>query len=102
MYRYLRHAFVGFFILMACHMIYWKTYWKPEIFFWDENYHMASAAKYLHGIFFMEPHPPLGKLLIALGEKLLSVNGKNTFHFETYDIIPHQILSPATSFAGYR
>lgn len=42
--------------------------------FWDENYHIASAQKYLAGIMYMEPHPPLGKLFIALGEYLLNPN----------------------------
>lgn len=47
---------------------------SPRALFWDENYHIASAQKYLNGVFFMEPHPPLGKLLIAAGEALLDRN----------------------------
>jgi len=47
---------------------------QPQALFWDENYHIASAQKYQHGVFFMEPHPPLGKLLIAAGEALLDRN----------------------------
>ena len=46
----------------------------PQALFWDENYHIASAQKYLNGVYFMEPHPPLAKLLIAAGEALLDLN----------------------------
>lgn len=46
----------------------------PKGLFWDENYHIPSAQRYLTGVFFMEPHPPLGKLLLALGEYLLDEN----------------------------
>ncbi|MGB5476160.1 MAG: phospholipid carrier-dependent glycosyltransferase, partial [Thermoanaerobaculia bacterium] len=41
---------------------YVHGYWNPPHLFWDENYHIASAQRYLNGTFFMEPHPPLGKL----------------------------------------
>jgi dolichyl-phosphate-mannose-protein mannosyltransferase len=51
-------------------------YWQPENLFWDENYHIASAERYLQGKFFMEPHPGLGKMFIALGEKMLNPNWK--------------------------
>ena len=102
MKQVLKKYFLGLAILGAAHMIYWRTYWKPEVFFWDENYHLASAAKYLKGVFFMEPHPPLGKLLIAFSEKILGVNNGATFNFEKFDIIPHALLDPSFSFAGYR
>jgi dolichyl-phosphate-mannose--protein O-mannosyl transferase len=52
-------------------MTYFHNYSYPPSLFWDENYHIASAEKYIQGVFFMEPHPPLGKLLIAAGEKTL-------------------------------
>ena len=50
------------------------NYWLPEQMFWDENYHIASAYKYINGVFFMEQHPPLGKLLIAFAEKIWGGN----------------------------
>ncbi len=53
---------------------FFQGYDKPEGLFWDENYHIASAQRYLQGKFFMEPHPPFGKLLIALGEKIVHPN----------------------------
>ncbi len=47
---------------------------KPQSLFWDENYHVASANRYNRGEYFMEYHPPLGKLIIALGEKMFNLN----------------------------
>lgn len=64
------------FILALSYLTYFHRYWNPPSVFWDENYHIASAQKYLHGTYFMEQHPPLGKLLIAAGEKLLHPNAR--------------------------
>ncbi len=87
------------FILVLSYFTIFHNYSIPQHFFWDENYHIASAQKYLNGIFFMEPHPPLGKMLIALGEKLLNQNAlDNQFIGTDYATSP-----PADfSFTGYR
>ena len=72
---------------------------NPQALFWDENYHIASAQKYLNGVFFMEPHPPLGKLLIAAGEALLDRNPIDDQFIETdYATNP----PPDFDFTGYR
>lgn len=55
----------------------------PRDFFWDESYHVPSAQKYLHGVFYMESHPPLGKLLIALGRKLEGGKGRSAHFIDT-------------------
>ncbi len=47
---------------------------EPANLFWDENYHVTSAERYIEGIAHLEPHPPLGLMLIAAGEKLSGVN----------------------------
>ena len=78
---------------------YFRHYDTPAALFWDENYHIASAQKYLHGIFFMEPHPPLGKLLIALGEHLVSPNIATDQFLKTDQASE---LPADFSFAGYR
>lgn len=61
-------------ILAVSFLLYITLYFLPASPFWDENYHVASAYKYLNGVFFMEPHPPLGKMLIALGERIIPLN----------------------------
>jgi hypothetical protein len=76
-----------------------RGYEDPAFFFWDENYHVAHAQKYLHGVFFMEPHPPLGKLLIALGEWLVEANAVTNQFIGT----DHAKNTPEEfSFRGYR
>jgi dolichyl-phosphate-mannose--protein O-mannosyl transferase len=76
-----------------------RDYSTPQNLFWDENYHVAAAQKYLNRIFFMEPHPPLGKLLIALGEYVVDAN-PNDAQLVTTD---HAKTVPKDfSFAGYR
>jgi len=80
---------------------YVRDYDQPPYLFWDENYHIASAQKYLDGIFFQEPHPPLGKLLIALGEYLVQPNvGKDVTSFHSTDHI--KTLPEKYSFKGMR
>ncbi len=47
---------------------------EPPHLFWDENYHVTSAERYLEGVAHFEPHPPLALMLIAAGEKLSGTN----------------------------
>ena len=66
--------FYSVIVLVVSYFTYFKNYDYPPSVFWDENYHIASAQKYLTGVMFMEPHPPLGKLFVAWGEKILQPN----------------------------
>lgn len=43
----------------------------PRGIVFDESYYITHAQKYLNGVFFLQTHPPLGKLLIAAGERWL-------------------------------
>lgn len=72
-----------FAILAIAFFTYFQNYSKPAAVFWDENYHIASATKYLDGVMYMEPHPPLGKLFIALGEYILHPNTRLDTHYFT-------------------
>jgi dolichyl-phosphate-mannose--protein O-mannosyl transferase len=95
-----KHAwyFLGFVILLS-YLTYFHNYWNPPAVFWDENYHIASAQKYLNHVYFMEQHPPLGKLLIAFGEKILNRNPVDNQFIGT-DYATN--FPPGFSFAGYR
>lgn len=86
-------------LLIVSYFSIFRGYAEPDSFFWDENYHIAAAQKYLNSVFFMEPHPPLGKLLIAAGELLLSPN-IGTDQFLKFDHAPTS--PPGFSFSGYR
>lgn len=89
---------VGFLLLLS-YFTYVHNFWNPPALFWDENYHIASAQKYLNGVFFMEPHPPLGKLMIAAGEALLDLNATDDQFVGTdYATNPPE----GFSFTGYR
>ena len=90
-----------FFLLLLGFFTYFYNYWNPPKQFWDENYHIASAQKYIDRVMFMEPHPPLGKMLIALGEVLLHPNKNiDKSSFDRTDYIKH--FPKEMSFAGYR
>lgn len=60
--------------LTLSYFTYFKNYTKPINPFWDENFHICLAQKYIDGVMFMEPHPPLGKMLIAFGEIIFKSN----------------------------
>lgn len=90
--------FLGFVIALSFLTYFWR-YWDPPHVFWDENYHIASAQKYLHGVYFMEQHPPLGKLLVALGEKIFHPNAR-TDQFLGTDYGTD--FAEGFSFVGYR
>src|SRR5512140_2463208 len=41
---------------------------SPRAIIFDETYFIPTTQKYLNGVFFLEPHPPLAKLLITAGQ----------------------------------
>jgi dolichyl-phosphate-mannose--protein O-mannosyl transferase len=63
-------------LTLGCYLVITAIAWccfvvnrgQPANLFWDENYHVTSAERYLQGIAHLEPHPPLGLMLIAVGE----------------------------------
>jgi len=91
-------------ILAVSYFTYFKGYDYPPSVFWDENYHIASAQKYLTGVMFMEAHPPLGKLFVALGEYIIHPNSNiapmELFKFTQTDYIKD--FPAGYSFKGVR
>lgn len=91
----------SFLILAFSFFTYFIKYNYPPSVFWDENYHIASAQKYIDGTMFMEVHPPLGKMFIALGEYLTQPNKNlDTHKFTETDYIKD--FPQGYSFAGVR
>ena len=75
-------------VLILSLVTFFSYYQFPNYVFWDENYHIASAQKYINGVMFMEPHPPLGKMIIAAGEVIFNPNtGVDTSGFTKTDYI---------------
>lgn len=94
-------ALYSFLVLAFSFFTYFVQYNYPPSVFWDENYHIASAQKYIDGVMFMEVHPPLGKLFIALGEYLTQPNKNlDTHKFTETDYIKD--FPKDYSFAGVR
>lgn len=90
-------------ILAIAALTYFRGYEIPDKVFWDENYHIASSQKYIDGVMYMEPHPPLGKLLIALGEVMLDVNSQiDKSSFVKTDYIKGSDFPKEYSFKGVR
>jgi len=88
-------------ILVVAYFTFMKNYQYPDAQFWDENYHIASAQKYVDGVMYMEPHPPLGKMFIALGEHLINPNANiNRDEFLKTDYI--KTFPNGYSFKGVR
>lgn len=94
-------AIYAFLIITASFFTYFVKYNYPPAVFWDENYHIASAQKYIDGVMFMENHPPLSKLFIALGESIIQPNKNlDTHKFTETDYIKN--FPQGYSFAGVR
>ncbi len=76
---------------------------EPPYLFWDENYHVTAAQRYIEGVAQFETHPPLGKLLIAAGEVLLNANANvNKHSLVRTKQISGDDLPSGFSFAGMR
>ena len=59
-------SLVGVLVLAAIATRFWNIGNPPEIVF-DEVHFVGQARHYLHAETFLDPHPPVAKLLIALG-----------------------------------
>lgn len=101
----------GALFTVVCYLIVVAVGWccfvvhrgDPPYLFWDENYHVTSAERYLHGIAFFETHPPLAKMLIALGEGLSGANRNVDTHLlVTKKRISGDDLPKNFSFSGMR
>jgi dolichyl-phosphate-mannose-protein mannosyltransferase len=101
MWKRLRVTLCAVLVTVVSFWTYVAGYDRPKALFWDENFHIAAAQHYLNGHFFMEPHPPLGKLLIALGEYALAPNERRD-QFRDTDHGNGSMLPEGFSFAGYR
>ena len=90
-------------ILLVSLGIYFPFYGSPQAMFWDENYHVASAQKHIDGVMYMEPHPPLGKMLMAVGEVMFGGNGAVDKHklLET-DYLTGDNAPAAMTYKGFR
>ena len=61
-------------VLSVSYFTYLDGYYKPETIFFDEGHYIIHAERYIKGIVFFDTNPPLGKMFIALGERLFNRN----------------------------
>lgn len=90
-------------ILVISLSVYFPYYGTPQAMFWDENYHVPNAQKYVDGVMYMEPHPPLGKLLMAVAEVTFGGNGNvdKSKLLET-DYLTGENAPPEMTYKGFR
>lgn len=86
-------------VIVAANLTYFRNFGYPRGSFYDEAPYIGDAQKYLNGTFFMADHPPLGKLLIALGERLIRANERND-QFVSQTAVTR--FPEGFSFLGYR
>lgn len=89
-------------VTVAAFFTYFYKYNEPAAEYWDESYHLTSAEKYLHGVFFLETHPPVGKFFLALGEWIFHPNDGIDKTFLTLTDKLKDDVPPGFSFYGYR
>lgn len=90
-------------LLIISFSIYFPFYGSPRSLIWDENYHIPSAQKHIDGIMYMEPHPPLGKMLMAIGDVVLGGNRNvDKSKFNTTDYIGDTDVPKEMRFTGFR
>ncbi len=87
-------------VTAAAAIVYVVNFSFPAVPFWDERYYIVAAQKYLHGVYFIDLHPPLGKLLVTLGERLF---GQNASTSQFLDVTYYATDVPnGFSFVGFR
>ncbi|WP_075186701.1 phospholipid carrier-dependent glycosyltransferase [Teredinibacter haidensis] len=100
--KHCNSIYIGLVLILSL-LVYLPYYGQPDALFWDENYHIASAQKYIDGVMYMEPHPPLGKLLMAGSEAILGLNGEfDKSSFTRTDYVKGEQVPSGFSYYGYR
>ncbi|MCX6113040.1 MAG: phospholipid carrier-dependent glycosyltransferase [Proteobacteria bacterium] len=89
-------------VLLVSYFTYFHHYDKPSKAFYDEYYYITHAERYLHGIVFFDVNPPLGKMFIALGEKLFNPNKNINIKEPTESTLLYLDSNNAFSYAGVR
>lgn len=88
-------------ITVASFCTYFLGYTYPQAPYWDENGYIAIAQKYVDGVMFLSDHPPLGSMLIALGEGMIQPNTQiDTSSFTSTNFVKN--IPKGYSFEGIR
>src|SRR5690606_18365098 len=90
-------------ILIISLIIYGTLYGHPKAMFQDNSYYIASAQKHIADVLYMEPHPPLGKMLMAVGEVLVGANNDiNQQALNVIDYLTGHAAPAGMQYSGFR
>lgn len=90
-------------LLVLSLLMYLAGLQYPKSMFWDENYHVVSAQKHVDGVMYMEPHPPLGKMLLGLSEAIFEPNSDiDLTALHSTDYLKGSDMPKGMEFWGYR
>ena len=70
----MRLLFCCLLVLSVSYFTYFNGYSKPAYAYYDEYYDIVDAEKSANRIASFDTNPPLGKMFIALGEKIINPN----------------------------
>lgn len=73
------NIYQAFFILALSLLLTFNKLGQPPSHAFDEAYYIPFAQKYVNGIYFNQSHPPLGKMLVALGQVLYTDERRTDF-----------------------
>ena len=89
-------------VSIISYFTYLHAYYEPDKAFYDEYYYIVHAEKYIHGMAFFDVNPPLGKMFIALGEKIFNPNRNMSMNYpSTQSLLNIQSIANF-SFMGVR
>ena len=64
----------GCLVLLISYFTYFNGYYKIANVIYDESYDIIHAERYLDRMIYFDVNPPIGKMFIALGEKIFNPN----------------------------
>jgi len=88
------------FLLLVNSLILLPNLGYPNKIVFDETYLIPRAQAYINGIFFQESHPPLGRLVIALGQVIANPEAPSS-RYATTDTIQED-WPQNVDISGYR
>ena len=95
-----RHLIFVMFLLLVNILLLFPNIGYPREVVFDETYLIPRAQAYINGIFFQESHPPLGRLVIALGQAIVNPQAPS-IRFATVETIEED-WSLDDDMRGYR
>jgi dolichyl-phosphate-mannose-protein mannosyltransferase len=88
-----KNVWLALVLLLLSSTVHFAYYGEPEEIVFDEVYFPRYASDYLTGSYYFDPHPPLGKMVIAGFGYLMGVKEDNTDYGLIGNPYPKEISS---------